>query len=43
MGKKYALILSGGGFKGAFQIGVLDYLFENELTQVSAVKYKFRL
>jgi NTE family protein len=27
--KKYALILSGGGFKGAFQIGALSYLLEN--------------
>ena len=27
--KKYALVLSGGGFKGAFQIGALQYLMEN--------------
>jgi NTE family protein len=26
---KYALVLSGGGFKGAFQVGALSYLFEN--------------
>lgn len=30
---KYALVLSGGGFKGAFQMGVLDYLRENNLMQ----------
>ncbi len=28
---KTALVLSGGGFKGAFQIGALDYLREAEL------------
>lgn len=27
--KKYALVLSGGGFKGAFQIGALRHLKEN--------------
>ncbi|WP_114748850.1 patatin-like phospholipase family protein [Pleomorphovibrio marinus] len=27
--KKFALVLSGGGFKGAFQIGALTYLKEN--------------
>lgn len=27
-GRKYALCLSGGGFKGYFQVGVLDYLNE---------------
>ncbi len=27
--KKTALVLSGGGFKGAFQVGALDYLREN--------------
>ncbi|MEX2566299.1 MAG: patatin-like phospholipase family protein [Cyclobacteriaceae bacterium] len=27
--KKFALVLSGGGFKGAFQIGALKYLNEN--------------
>jgi NTE family protein len=27
--KKYALVLSGGGFKGAFQVGALQYLMEN--------------
>jgi NTE family protein len=27
--RKYALVLSGGGFKGAFQIGALQYLMEN--------------
>ena len=27
--KKYALVLSGGGFKGAFQVGALQYLLEN--------------
>jgi NTE family protein len=26
---KYALVLSGGGFKGAFQLGVLNYLKEH--------------
>ncbi len=29
MKKKYALVLSGGGFKGAFQLGVLNYMREN--------------
>lgn len=29
MNKKYALVLSGGGFKGAFQMGALNYLKEN--------------
>ena len=27
--KKYVLVLSGGGFKGAFQLGALNYLAEN--------------
>ncbi len=27
--KKFALVLSGGGFKGAFQVGALKYLKEN--------------
>jgi NTE family protein len=27
--KKFALVLSGGGFKGAFQVGALEYLKEN--------------
>ena len=27
--RKYALVLSGGGFKGAFQLGALEYLKEN--------------
>lgn len=27
--KKFALVLSGGGFKGAFQLGALDYLRQN--------------
>lgn len=27
--KKFALVLSGGGFKGAFQLGALKYLKEN--------------
>ncbi len=27
--KKYALVLSGGGFKAAFQLGVLNYLNDN--------------
>jgi NTE family protein len=26
---KYALVLSGGGFKGAFQVGALNHLAEN--------------
>lgn len=29
MKKKYALVLSGGGFKGAFQMGALNYLKDN--------------
>lgn len=29
MKTKYALVLSGGGFKGAFQVGTLKYLKEN--------------
>lgn len=29
MKTKYALVLSGGGFKGAFQVGALKYLKEN--------------
>lgn len=29
MKTKYALVLSGGGFKGAFQVGALNYLKEN--------------
>ena len=28
-GTKYALVLSGGGFKAAFQLGVLNYLSDN--------------
>ncbi|NUM42443.1 MAG: hypothetical protein HUU45_12520 [Leptospiraceae bacterium] len=27
--KKYALVLSGGGFKGAFQVGALRFLKKN--------------
>src|ERR1043165_4827391 len=27
--KKYALVLSGGGFKGAFQLGALQYIRQN--------------
>jgi NTE family protein len=27
--RKYALVLSGGGFKGVFQVGALQYLLEN--------------
>jgi hypothetical protein len=26
---KYALVLSGGGFKGAFQLGALNYMKEH--------------
>jgi len=29
MKKKYALVLSGGGFKGAYQLGALRYIREN--------------
>jgi NTE family protein len=29
MKKKFALVLSGGGFKGAFQLGAIQYLKEN--------------
>src|SRR5688572_19786456 len=29
MRKKYALVLSGGGFKGSFQVGALQYLKKN--------------
>jgi NTE family protein len=29
MAKKTALVLSGGGFKGAFQVGALKYLKDN--------------
>lgn len=29
MNKKYALVLSGGGFKGAYQLGALRYIREN--------------
>lgn len=29
--KKFALVLSGGGFKGAFQVGALNYLLQNPL------------
>ena len=29
MAKKTALVLSGGGFKGAFQVGALQYLKNN--------------
>lgn len=31
MKKKLALVLSGGGFNGAFQVGALDYILENPL------------
>lgn len=31
MKKKLALVLSGGGFKGAFQVGALDYILENPI------------
>ena len=27
--RKFALVLSGGGFKGAFQVGALNYLKDN--------------
>lgn len=44
--KKYALVLSGGGFKGAFQIGALQYLLENGIrhndgTVVTNLKFDF--
>ena len=44
--KKYALVLSGGGFKGAFQIGALQYLMEsgirhNDGTIVQNPKFDF--
>ncbi|MBL7728612.1 MAG: patatin-like phospholipase family protein, partial [Dinghuibacter sp.] len=29
---KYALVLSGGGFKGAFQLGALNYLKDHWTT-----------
>ncbi len=29
MANKYALVLSGGGFKGAFQVGALEYIHAN--------------
>src|SRR5699024_10752717 len=29
--KKLALVLSGGGFKGAFQVGALEYLLYNPI------------
>lgn len=32
MKKKFALALSGGGFKGAFQVGALDYILDNLIT-----------
>lgn len=32
MKKKFALALSGGGFKGAFQVGALDYILNNPVT-----------
>ena len=35
MKTKQALVLSGGGFKGAFQMGALDYLRENGLIDAS--------
>lgn len=35
--KKYALVLSGGGFKGAFQVGALQYLMENGIQHTGAV------
>ncbi len=28
---KYVLVLSGGGFKGAFQVGALEYIYEHGL------------
>jgi NTE family protein len=30
--KKFALVLSGGGFKGAFQVGALEYIFSNPIS-----------
>jgi NTE family protein len=30
--RKYALVLSGGGFKGAFQLGALEYIMKNGIT-----------
>ncbi len=32
MNRKFALVLSGGGFKGAFQVGALEYIFNHPLT-----------
>lgn len=31
MDKKYVLVLSGGGFKGAFQVGAINYILNNEI------------
>ena len=40
--KKFALVLSGGGFKGAFQVGALQYLKENwNLLDPNSVEMKF--
>jgi len=32
METKYVLVLSGGGFKGAFQVGALEYIYEHGLS-----------
>src|SRR5690348_7412796 len=40
--KKYALVLSGGGFKGAFQIGALRHLKEHwSIVNPSSPEMKF--
>lgn len=42
--KKYALVLSGGGFKGAFQVGALKFLKKNwNLIDPNAAEMKFDL
>ena len=40
--KKYALVLSGGGFKGAFQLGALEYLKENGIAHQDGTNTDFR-
>ena len=44
MAKKTALVLSGGGFKGAFQVGALKYLKNNwSRIELSGSPMKFDL
>jgi len=38
MNRRVGIILSGGGARGAYEVGVLSYLFEDDWTQIELRK-----